>query len=321
MENWCNKYQEEGNIKGLVIFGYCLDDHLKFLKYPDNILKNYLNNKTCADFQETVTVYNPQKRVIFLLRRATDKKDLEYEMKSSVDDALKFVFLYNDILKDSGIKLINLLITDQDVDFYQWKWKFCKQQVISINSLDSLGSFQKWLDKKEYYFETDYNPANKKNNFSDNFSSKILGFLASFQFSKEHHFHSTLPSLSDNPVTQMAETTILLTLEQLEIVNSPNKHVMIQGCYGSGKSLIALKKAEMTSKTLKQNELLYFISYDSSSMLTKDIVSIPKMKLYHNESALKLSHIINGIKKKHPKRNINLIVDEYDPEHLDKPEA
>ena len=321
MENWCNKYQEEGNIKGLVIFGYRLDDHLKFLKYPDNILKNYLNNKTCADFQETVTVYNPQKRVIFLLRRATDKKDLEYEMKSSVDDALKFVFLYNDILKDSGIKLINLLITDQDVDFYQWKCKFCKQQVISINSLDSLGSFQKWLDKKEYYFETDYNPANKKNNFSDNFSSKILGFLASFQFSKEHHFHSTLPSLSDNPVTQMAETTILLTLEQLEIVNSPNKHVMIQGCYGSGKSLIALKKAEMTSKTLKQNELLYFISYDSSSMLTKDIVSIPKMKLYHNESALKLSHIINGIKKKHPKRNINLIVDEYDPEHLDKPEA
>ena len=321
MENWCNKYQEEGNIKGLVIFGYRLDDHLKFLKYPDNILKNYLNNKTCADFQETVTVYNPQKRVIFLLRRATDKKDLEYEMKSSVDDALKFVFLYNDILKDSGIKLINLLITDQDVDFYQWKCKFCKQQVISINSLDSLGSFQKWLDKKEYYFETDYNPANKKNNFSDNFSSKILGFLASFQFSKEHHFHSTLPSLSDNPVTQMAETTILLTLEQLEIVNSPNKHVMIQGCYGSGKSLIALKKAEMTSKTLKQNELLYFISYDSSSMLTKDIVSIPKMKLYRNESALKLSHIINGIKKKHPKRNINLIVDEYDPEHLDKPEA
>ena len=103
MENWCGKYQEEGNIKGLVIFGYSLDDHLKFLKYPDNILKNYLNNKTSADFQEMVTVYNPQKRVIFLLRRAIDKKDLEYEMKSSCDDTLKFVFLYSDILKNSGI--------------------------------------------------------------------------------------------------------------------------------------------------------------------------------------------------------------------------
>ena len=103
MENWCGKQQVEGNIKGLVIFGYSLDDHLKFLKYPDNVLNNYLNNKTSADFQEMVTVYNPQKRVIFLLRRAIDKKYLEYEMKSSCDDTLKFVFLYSDILKNSGI--------------------------------------------------------------------------------------------------------------------------------------------------------------------------------------------------------------------------
>ena len=119
----------------------------------------------------------------------------------------------------------------------------------------------------------------------------------------------------------MAETTILLTLERLRIVNSPNKHLMIQGCYGSGKSLIALKKAEMTSKTLKQNEILCFISYDSSSMLTKDIASTSKMKLYGNKSALKLSKIINHIKKDHPKYNINLIVDEYDAENLDNPEA
>ena len=319
MKNWCGKYQEEGNIKGLVIFGYSLDDHLKFLKYPDNILKNYLNNKTSADFQETVTVYNPQRGVIFLLRRANDMKDLHNEMKSSCDDMLKFVFLYNDILKNSGIKLINLLVSDQDID--QLKCKFCKHQVISMNSLDSSDSFQKWLDKKECHFETDYNPTNDKINFSDKFSAKILGFLASFQFSKEYHFHCTLPSLTENPETQMDETTILLTLEQLKIVNSPNKHLMIQGCYGSGKSLIALKKAEMTSKTLKQNELLYFICYDSSSMLTADIVSIPNMKLYRNESALKLSDIIIDIKKNHPKRNINLFVDEYDAEHLDKPEA
>ena len=280
MENWCEKYQEEGNIKGLVIFGYSLDDHLNFLKYPDNILKSYLNNKSSTDFQEMLTVYNPQKRVIFLLRRAIDKKDLEHEMKSSIDDTLKFVFLYNDILKNSGIKLINLLVTDQEVDCYPWKCKFCKHQVISINSLDSSDSFQRWLDKKEYHFETDYNPANDKNNFSDNFSSKILGFLASFQFSKQSHFHWELPSLSDNAATQMDETTIMLTLEQLKIVYSPNKHLMIQGCYGSGKSLIAQEKAEITSKNLKENELLYFISYDSSSMLTTDIVSIPNMKLY-----------------------------------------
>ena len=321
MENWCGKYQEEGNIKGLVVFGYSLDDHLKFLKYPDDILKTHLYNKTSADFQETVTVYNPQKRLIFLVRRAKDKKDLEDEMKCSIDDALKFVFLYNDILKNSGIKLINLLVTDTDVDCIRWKCKFCKHQLISMNSLNSCASFQEWLQKKECHFETDFDPTNKNNTFSLDFSAKLLGFLASFQFSKEYHFHWRLPSLAKNPATQMAETTILLTLEQLRIVNSPNKHIMIQGCYGSGKSLIALKKAEMTSKSLKQNELLYFVSYDSSSMLTTDIVSTSNIKLYRNESALKLSEIINNIKKDNPKHNINLIVDEYDAEHLNKLEA
>ena len=89
MESWCSKYLEKGNINGLVIFGYSLDYHLKFLRYPENIIERYLYNKTCADnnkFQETVTVYNPQKRVIFLIRRAKDKENLQNEMKSSIDD-------------------------------------------------------------------------------------------------------------------------------------------------------------------------------------------------------------------------------------------
>ena len=134
MENWCDKDQD-GAIKGLVIFGYSLDDHLKFLKYPEEILTNYLCNRAYPDSQETVTVYNPQKRVIFIFRRARDDKDLEHEMKSSTDDILKFVFFYNDILNNSGIKLINLLVVDADVHCGRWKCKFCKHQVISMNAL------------------------------------------------------------------------------------------------------------------------------------------------------------------------------------------
>ena len=322
MENWCDKYQEEGSIKGLVIFGYSLDDHLKFLKYPDDILKSYLYNKEeQADFQETVTVYNPQKRVIFLITRAKEKKNLEDEINSSIDITLKFVFLYNDILKNSGIKLINLLATDGDVDFYRWKCKFCKHQVISMRSLDSCSSFENWLEKKKFHFKTEYDPANKNNSFSLEFSAKLLGFLASFQFLKEEHFHWRLPSLTDNPATQMVETTILLTPEQLRIVNSPNKHLMIQGCYGSGKSLIALKKTEMTLKMLKHDEILCFLSYDSRSVLTTDIVSTSDIKLYRNTNALKLSELIDNIKNDHPENKINLIVDEFDAEHLDETEA
>ena len=231
------------------------------------------------------------------------------------------MFLYNDILKNSGIKLINLLATDGDVDCYRWRCKFCKHQTISMRSLDSCSSFENWLEKKKFHFKTEYDPANKNNSFSLEFSAKLLGFLASFQFLKEEHFHWRLPSLTDNPATQMVETTILLTPEQLRIVNSPNKHLMIQGCYGSGKSLIALKKTEMTLKMLKHDEILCFLSYDSSSVLTTDIVSTSDIKLYRNTNALKLSELIDNIKNDHPENKINLIVDEYDAEHLDEPEA
>ena len=321
MESWCSKYLEKGNINGLVIFGYSLDDHLKFLNYPENIIENYLHNKTDADnnnFQETVTVYNPHKRVIFLIRRA--KENLLNEMKSSIDDILKFVFLYNDVLKSSGIKLINLLVTDAEVTCFGWKCEFCKHQVISIDSLDSCESFQKWLEEKESSFETDYKPR-KNENFSFDFSAKLLGYLASFQFSKRNHFYEMLPSLTDDSTKQMEEATILLTLEQLQIVHTPNKHIMMQGCYGSGKSIIARKKAEIVSKMLNSNEHLYFISYDSSSMLTVDIKITAGIKLYRNTEALKLSDIINKLKKEHPEQKINLFVDEYDAEQLDEPEA
>ena len=77
----------------------------------------------------------------------------------------------------------------------------------------------------------------------------------------------------------------------------------------------------MKSKILKQNELLCFISYDPGSMLTIDIQTTSKMKLYHNESAFKVSDIINNIKKNHPKHKINKMVDEQGPEQLGESEA
>ena len=99
----------------------------------------------------------------------------------------------------------------------------------------------------------------------------------------------------------MEETALLLTLEQLRIVNSPNKHLLIKGCYGSGKSYVALKKTRMTLQILQENEILYFVSYDSSSMLTRDMKSTSKMKFYRNTNALKLS-IIKYIKEYYPEK-------------------
>lgn len=50
MEDWCSKYHKKGNIKGLVVVGYSLDEHLKFLKYPEDVLESCLYNKTSSLF-------------------------------------------------------------------------------------------------------------------------------------------------------------------------------------------------------------------------------------------------------------------------------
>ena len=44
MKEWCKVTQQEGDIKGFVIHGYSLDDHLKQFSYQEKILENDFYN-------------------------------------------------------------------------------------------------------------------------------------------------------------------------------------------------------------------------------------------------------------------------------------
>ena len=82
MKEWCkNESQREGDIKGLVMYGYSLDNHLMQFKYPHNILYHHRNTFPERK-NETVFMFNPGKKVVLLLKFAEDE-DLEYEMKLS----------------------------------------------------------------------------------------------------------------------------------------------------------------------------------------------------------------------------------------------
>ena len=48
---------------------------------------------------------------------------------------------------------------------------------------------------------------------------------------------------------------------------SDAKHVVIQGSYGSGKSLIGLKKLELIAKSLGQDEKIIYVNFDCKSQL------------------------------------------------------
>lgn len=55
------------------------------------------------------------------------------------------------------------------------------------------------------------------------------------------------------------QTELLLDKYQMEIVHSKNNHILLKGDYGTGKSIICLKKLELLSKkiTRQGNYLLH----------------------------------------------------------------
>lgn len=106
--------------------------------------------------------------------------------------------------------------------------------------------------------------------------------------------------------------------------------MIIYGPYGTGKSIIARMKAEMLADNLRENELIYYIIHDSRAALSQVKLKKDNIIEYPNEKGKKLSDLMKDILKTNGKsdvmedqqlKKINLIVDEYNSEELDREEA
>ena len=317
IRNWCNTTNKKGKLKGFVIHGYSLNKHLKFLNYPPNIFQN-----RDGDSGEVTIAYNPAKNVVLIIRVAQDK-NLKHEMEMSAMDIMKVALLYHDVLVKSRVTLINLLVTNEKKSHFQLKCKNCISQVIPTESLTSSKSLEEWWENKEGDF-VDINSYHKEVNvdFSINFPAKLLGFLASFQFQKEKGFYGDgFPSLPENPVQQMSQT-ILMTPTQTRLVYSPKKHIMIKGCYGSGKTIVASKRAQIISGLLGKEDSLYYIICDSRSMLKEELQLNSKINIFQNGGQKPETAIVEEILKNDSKKGkLNLIFDEFDGQNLTTTEA
>ena len=162
-----------------------------------------------------------------------------------------------------------------------------------------------------------------------------------------------LPLLTDDKIQQFKQTYFLYTPQQMNIHFSDAKHVVIQGSYGSGKSLLGLKKLELIWNSLGRNEKIIYVNFDSKSKLhflmeenVKEYVKISSRKIkrtnriqdilesvgplvcvYHNSRGKNLSAILqetvrlNTSTSEEVKTNYHMIVEEYDGETLTQNEA
>ena len=302
MKNWCCKNESDVNQKGFVIYSYNLDSHLTLLKFPENVLQRHLY-KTSEDSHETVIVYNAVIQVILLIRIAAGE-NLENDMKLSTNDMIKFMLIFHDVLNQSGIKLINLLVTDEGVN-YQSKCDSCKHQIISVGNFSSLVAYERWWKKEKSNFRISVIHKDLNEKFSFEFSAKALGLLTYFSY--KNKYFRTLP----NQIKY-------LTPDQTKIVYLPRKHLIINGCSESGKSVVALKKAEIILSRLKPDEIVRYITCNSSHMprgeipLNADIV-------IDNRSKKSEITIIQQLLKEYPeKRKFNIIFDNFVSENLNE---
>ena len=297
MKDWCTKNQGHGNenSRGFVIYAYS-----QVLKLYENVLKYHLHKVTCEDFHETVFVYNPTKQIFLLIRIAMDK-NLEDEIKLSTNDMMKFVLTFFDVLGKSGVKLINLLVTD---DKSPPPCDSCKHQIISTETFSSSKSFDKWWEKKEKEFSISVIHSDLNKEFFSNFLTRIGDIVNDLQL----HYS----------IKQLTEAAVM-TLEQTKTVYFPCKHRIIENCNETEKSIVAHKSVEIISRSLKKDDSFYYIFSGRKSLLQEEIKWYSKINVIHNvkqesESAI-LQQILDNDSKK---GNINVIFDGFNGENLDK---
>ena len=331
--------------RGFVFKNYNIVKHLEFLGYDKAALKAKLG---AAPTSKNISyfAYIEKKNVMLICEKVSKSSNICNSLKNITSMVKYFLTLYDSEIQESGVTIIGILIRENEEQEELVECSFCHLFSPLHKFFESPATFKIWWSSIETY-EGWWNLANtkKQNNLFDNLVAEILCFMAVQE--------KGLPTLTDDKSQQFRQTYFLYTPQQMDIHFSDAKHVIIQGSYGSGKSVLGLKKLELIWKSLKQNEKIMYINFDRKSNLhflmeknvkdyvgissrkinrisgIKDILESPGQLIYvcHNSEGENLSAILQEtmrLNKNMPKKvktNCHLIIEEYDGERLSHVEA
>ena len=319
MDRWCRDTNTLSRLKGLVVHNLFLSKCLKLYGFTEKHLRDSFHIKKFSE-APIILVYNPYEKVILLIRKSESKK-LAIDMDLSLNDLNMFILLFNVELKESGVKLIPLVLRAEKTKFDNSLLN-CQQ---CLNHVFSEGEFEtftyRWKDKESYFQPKRAGKLRK--GFSKEFLAKVTSLMAA-----TYVYHDCLPKFANNTCEGIENLAVLLTREQMEIFYSQDKHVIIKGGFGCGKTIVAAAILEKIAKSMLEHEKLFYICFDSRSALINHMAKdkqesdVDKVRPVHNINGLDLSQIINDILQKETvSEKINFVIDEYDGEVLDVSEA
>ena len=225
--------------RGFVFKNYDIAKHLEFLGYDKVVLKE----KVGAPLKNRSISYIAcieEKNVILIYEKISNGSNIVQCLKNIAVMVKYFLTLYDKEIQASGVTVIVLLIRGNEKQEFI-ECKFCHLFSPSLKDFESGINFENWWVPVENY-EGWWNLANpgKQKRLFDDIAAEILCFMAVQE--------KGLPILTDDKSQQFKQTYFLYTPQQMNIHFSDAKHVVIQGSYGSGKSLLGLKKLELISK-------------------------------------------------------------------------
>ena len=346
LKKWC-KISNSVNLKpkddatGIIIRNYDLKNHLDFCKVTDESKKNCLpfllkypeGKFKFHENKQRFLVFNPSEKIILVIRMvdAQQRGELKNEAHLCIDEVNIVCLLLRYELKDSGV-IVAGLVTYLGEDAHSESCTDCGNYIVSckiFSSVEKFVSFWRSFVKKNIS-ELLGKYLNARGNIDttkvfEAVGGKILGYLAHLQF--ETLEEPVLPVKENNPSGNIKQAELLLDRYQMEIAYSDEKRILLSGNYGTGKTVVALKKLELLYKCLKEKEVIYYVNFAGKSRL--DCMITQKFKTYEKLRVLRGRPLLSDIVKKeilakeenNENENIHIIVDEYNSQSLTPEES
>ena len=342
LQCWCanSNPSNEGDAAGLIIRNYDLKNHLKFCGITDDEIKNFSTFQNFEKKMKTTEnnqrflVFKPSEKIILIIRMSESKHhgQLKAEVYHCMDEVILLSFLLKHELKESGVIVTGLVVYEGEKDLRQTGCTDCDNFVVSseiFNSGHHFDNFWKRFVSQNVFatFASKLEARQKSDNVTlfEAVASKIVGYLAHLQF--EISDKPVLPVPEKEPVRNIKQAELLLNRYQMEIAYYDEKHILLTGNYGTGKTVVALKKLELLYQGLKEKEVIYYVNFAGKSQLHLQVMekNKTKEKVKVITGGTSLSNIINfkilPEEKRNNTENVNLIVDEYDSQDLSEKES
>ena len=314
LEEWCRDTKKSNEKGALIIQNVDLLKQMEFLRIQKS---EFINSEKPT----TYLVYNCTENVILYLQLAEDIND-----KESIDEKIKrcrlnlhlLINLYRNELKNSGVTIVGIVIVNSETQNSKLNCDLCSIFLVSMKAFKNLDSCKSWWKKSIGWLKVENLDQDKKTECFLSFCSKMLGLMACTKF-------TYLPNFTKELASQINQACLFLTPEQVELIYYSKNRTILNGDFGTGKSIVLQKKLENLAKVIPEDEIIYYINYDGKSNVLVDVKNFVertcsnnsnKIQFRNNADWKRLSNLFQLILNEVDKRinSVHVFVDEYNGE-------